>query len=46
MKLAEHGIVPPKEWEHDPNIKSEYKFYYRFYDDYEYMYDTIARCFM
>lgn len=23
MFLADNGIVPPKEWEHDPNIKTE-----------------------
>ena len=24
MKLAEHGIIPPKEWIHDPNIKDKW----------------------
>ena len=42
MKLAENGIVPPKEWEHDPNIKSRYVSYDRFYDDSYYEYNTVA----
>ena len=25
MKLAEHGIIPPKEWCHDPNIKDKWE---------------------
>ena len=24
MYLAEHGIIPPKEWQHDPNLKNNY----------------------
>ena len=27
MKLAENGIIPPKEWEHDPNILSYCEYY-------------------
>ena len=24
MYLAEKGIIPPKEWIHDPNIRNKY----------------------
>ena len=24
MYLAEKGIIPPKEWQHDPNIKDKW----------------------